>query len=346
MPLTQAPVHPRRYRLHLAAVLCASSLGMAGCAVWAPPPMTAALQAQAVGGDQSGHVREQAELSAVPFQPLDPVAQARHCGPQALAMALAYAGQSVDLNQLTRSTYLPARGGSLQVEVLAAARRSGGFVVPVGGGLQGLIEAIDAGQPVLLLQNLGLPRWPSWHYAVLVGYDRLKREFVLRSGEEERQTLSWATFEHTWTRAGQWAVVVLAPGQLPPTPSTRATPAALRRAALDFEAVAPPLATAAVWRSLKRRWPEDLVATVGLGNSLLAAGHTEAAADLLRQEAPRSESVVLWNNLAQVELARGDRASARDAAVQALQRSEGPQARWRATVQATLRAIDAEPAPR
>ena len=150
MPLTQAPVHPRRYRLHLAAVLCASSLGMAGCAVWAPPPMTAALQAQAVGGDQSGHVREQAELSAVPFQPLDPVAQARHCGPQALAMALAYAGQSVDLNQLTRSTYLPARGGSLQVEMLAAARRSGGFVVPVLESILS-VDSVSAAMSAILI---------------------------------------------------------------------------------------------------------------------------------------------------------------------------------------------------
>ena len=83
--------------------------------------------------------------------------------------------------------------------------RQGAVATKLPGELPALLQEVAAGHSVVVLQNLGLDFAPRWHYAVLVGYDRLKREFVLRSGEEERQTLSWATFEHTWTRAGQWA---------------------------------------------------------------------------------------------------------------------------------------------
>ena len=83
-------------------------------------------------------------------------------------------------------------------------------------GLQ-LKPELAAGNPVLVLQNLGLPIAPKWHYAVAIGYDVERRDIILRSGTTERLVMPLSTFEHTWARSGYWGMVTLSPGRLPGT---------------------------------------------------------------------------------------------------------------------------------
>ncbi len=314
------------------ALLCGVLIGLSGCAAWLPPPMTAALQQAA---PRAGPAR--VELDAVPFFPLTDAAQARHCGPQALASTLVAAGLPGDPAALADATYLPARGGSLQIEMLAAARRSGALAVVLPGTLQALLDEIDAGHPVLVLQNLGLGWLPRWHYAVLIGYDQAAREFILRSGNAARQRLPWATFEYTWARASHWAVAVLPPGQLP----AAATAAQAVQAALDFERLAAPADAIRVWRSVLQRWPEQLVAALGLGNKLHALGQDDEAAQVFEAATQRHRSAVLWNNLAQVEISRARWPQAQAALDQALQRAREAEPRWLAEVESTAAALAA-----
>ena len=100
--------------------------------------------------------------------------------------------------------------------------------------------AVVAGEPVLVLQNLGLSWAPSWHYAVAVGYDLDAGTMLLRSGPMQRQELALRTFEHTWKRGGHWAFVTLPPGTLAATASEADATAAL----VAFERSAPPVASA------------------------------------------------------------------------------------------------------
>ena len=68
------------------------------------------------------------ELREVPFFP-----QTQYdCGPAALAMILDAAGAQVVPDDLIEQVYLPARRGSLQVEMLTAPRRHGlvGWQIP------------------------------------------------------------------------------------------------------------------------------------------------------------------------------------------------------------------------
>jgi hypothetical protein len=318
-------------RRTLAALLLGATAGLSGCAAWLPPPMTAALQQAARTGPPA------AELSAVPFFPLTEAAQARHCGPQALASTLVAAGLPGDPLALADATYLPARGGSLQIEMLAAARRSGALAVILPGTLAALFDEIDAGHPVLVLQNLGLAWAPRWHYAVLIGYDQAMREFILRSGNEARQRLPWATFEYTWARAAHWSVVVLPPGRLPASASA----AQGVQAALDFERLAAPVDAVRVWRSVLQRWPDQLVAALGLANGLHAQGHDDAAAQVLETATQRHRSAVLWNNLAQVEISRGRWPQAQAALDQAFKRAREAEPRWLAEVDLTAAALAA-----
>lgn len=309
----------------LLAVALAAALGagLGGCALLADPPQTAALLAAAPAG-----LPAQAERREVPFFPQT----LHHCGPAALATALADVGLPADPQALADAVFLPARDGSLQIEMLAGARRAGAVATRLPPALDAVLREVAAGHAVVVLQNLGLEFAPLWHYAVLVGYDLAAREVVLRSGTTERERLPLRTFEFTWARGGRWAVAVLPPGRLPAT----ATEADALQAALGFERVAPPAQAALAYRALLERWPDDLLAAVGLGNALNAAGDAAGAAQALEQAAARHDSAVVWNNLARLRLALGDAAGARAAAERAVQRADAAEPAWQAAARETL----------
>ena len=123
-----------------------------------------------------------AELASIPF-----FAQERYqCGPAALAMLLAAAGMAITPDELMPQVYVPEREGSLPPEMLAAARRNGALAMTIAPRLADLLTEVSAGNPVLVLQNLSLPIFPLWHYAVVIGFDLDKGELLLHSGTTER----------------------------------------------------------------------------------------------------------------------------------------------------------------
>ncbi len=303
---------------------------LSGCAWLADPPQTAALKLAAPAG-----LPPRLERTQVPFFPQTQ----HHCGPAALATALADVGLPADPQALADAVFLPAREGSLQIEMLGAARRSGALATRLPGELSALLQELAAGHAVVILQNLGLAMAPQWHYAVLVGYDLADATLVLRSGTTERETMSLRTFEHTWARGGHWAVAVLPPGRLPAT----AREADALEAAIGFERTAPPAQAALAYRSLLARWPGNLLAGIGLGNARVGAGDIAGAAAAFAEVAERHDSAVAWNNLARIRLSQGDAAGARAAAMRALRRAEAAEPAWLAAARETLAA--AGPAP-
>ena len=62
-----------------------------------------------------------AEIADVPFH----AQRTRECGPASLASVLEWSGSSAGPDQLVSEVFVPAREGSLQVGLLAAARRHG-----------------------------------------------------------------------------------------------------------------------------------------------------------------------------------------------------------------------------
>jgi len=267
---------------------------------------TLALRRQAPPGLARRH-----ELADVPFFPQTE----HHCGPAALATVLRHIGLDVSPAQLAEPLYLPARTGTLQVEMLAGARRQGSVATRIPPTLDAALREVQAGHPVLVLQNLGLSWAPLWHYAVLVGHDLDRGEVLLRSGTTRREVLAMSTFEHTWQRSGGWAFVALPPGDWPGT----AQEAAVVEAAVGHERVAPPRVAVLVYRSALQRWPANLSLAMGLGNSLHAAGDLGAAAQAFEAAADRHDSAAAWVNLASTRLDQGQA----DAALQAAQRAVG-----------------------
>jgi tetratricopeptide (TPR) repeat protein len=241
------------------------------------------------------------------------------CGPASLAMVMTAAGVSVQPEALVEQVYLPARKGSLQVEMLAATRRRGLFAFSLQPSVRALLQEVSAGHPVLVLQNLSLPLVPVWHYAVVIGYDLERNTITLHSGETERLEMSLFTFERTWARGNYWAMLALSPGVLP----VSADAAAVARSAAALEA-SHPAAARRVYAVAAQRWPLDAPLQLGLGNSAYADKDVPAAVAAYKTAvALQPDYADAWNNLAQAQLDWGNRAAAAEAITEAV-RLGGP----------------------
>ncbi len=254
---------------------------LAGCA--------APLQSQRLGASA---FPDPVELHDVAFFPQEEY----QCGPAALATVLDWAGIEVTPAALAPAVYLPARRGSLQLELLAAARRYGAVPYVLRPALTALLAEIQAGHPVIVFQNLALSWYPKWHYAVVVGFDLARDELVLRSGRSRRHVVPLAVFERTWRRGGYWAMVAMPPERLPRT----AEEAPYLQAVVALERLQRWDEASRAYRAALARWPQSLGAQLGLGNSRYALGDTAGAVAAYRAAvAAHPDAGIAFNNLAQ-----------------------------------------------
>jgi len=279
-------------------------------------------------GRRPASLQARVELTSVPFYPQEEY----QCGPAALATALQAAGIQRTPGQLADQVYLPWRQGSLQVELLGATRRSGAVPYLLRTRMTDLLEEVAAGNPVVVLQDLGWPMLPRWHYAVVVGYDLLDRTVTLRSGTTERLLMSLDAFDRSWEKAGRWAFVTVPADRLPAT----ASEADYVEAATALERVVPAQGLRAL-RTALQAWPANLFARLALGNAAYRQRDLAAARDHYRQAAAdHPQAGDAWNNLAQVLFEQGQRAEA----LRAAQRAVALGGARAGTYAATLRAIE------
>ena len=208
----------RKFSPALAGVFVCAALWLSGCAT----PQVSALATQ-----WPQELPAQVQLSNTPFFAQNDF----ECGPASLAMAFAAAGVPVTPDALVEQVYLPGRKGALQVEMLASTRRNGLLPYVLAPALDAVLREVAAGRPVVVFQNLSLPVYPVWHYAVVIGFDRERNLLHLHSGTSENTEISLYAFERTWERGGYWAMVALQPDVLPAT--AQPDPLALTIAALE-----------------------------------------------------------------------------------------------------------------
>ena len=260
------------------------TLLLSGCASLFP--QTAALRDGLPAG-----LPERVELKSVPFFPQTEY----QCGPAALATALVAAGAKVTPEELVPQVYLPERKGSLQVEMLAAARRHGMVSYLLRPSFEDLLRELAAGNPVVVLQDLS--PLGSWHYAVAVGYDYEEGKLILRSGEEKNLRLSFPAHEFAWMRSGYWAMVALPPERIPATAEEERWLSSI--AALERAGGAQPARVA--YANFLERWPGNTNAAIGLANAHYTLRELPQAESVLREAVRRDPgSVIALNNLAQV----------------------------------------------
>ena len=243
------------------------------------------------------------ELQDTPFFPQE----AWQCGPAALATVLVASGVDVAPEELVGKVYLPERHGSLQLELIAVSRRYQRLPYVLDPELPALLAELQAGRPVLILQNLGLASYPVWHYAVVIGFDAASNRIILRSGDRKRLVMQASRFMHAWELANHWALVTLRPGEFPAT----VTENRYVLAVAALESAGKLDAAARFYTAALTRWPGNSLTMFGLANVYHAQGDPhKAEAQYRRLLTIQPGYAAARNNLAQLLADRGCRSAA------------------------------------
>ncbi|WP_308700958.1 PA2778 family cysteine peptidase [Halomonas ventosae] len=232
------------------------------------------------------------------------------CGPASLAMVLNASGVPAKVDTLIPQVFLPGREGSVQPEMLGTVRRHGRIPFRIDGNLDALLTEIDAGHPVVVMQNLSLPAWPVWHYAVAIGFDLDEETLILHSGMEPERLESFKRFDATWARSDRWAFVALPPGKLPATTDAQAALDAIA----DFERVQGAKTALPAWDAFVARHPTQAMGHFALGNARHASGDSQSAIEAFEDAVKADPDLaVAWLNLGLLQQEMGKADQARDA---------------------------------
>jgi Peptidase_C39 like family/Tetratricopeptide repeat len=263
-----------------------------GCALLIPP------QYNALKEQRPPELPSRVELTEVPF-----FAQEEYqCGPAAIAMVMNAAGAKVTPEEMVEQVYLPARQGSLQVEMLVAPRRHGLIAYELEPKLTDVLREVAAGTPVVVLENYRYRWWPLLHYAVVIGYDLDEGEIIRRSGPRLRQTMPFPVFEYVWIDEDYWAMVVVPPDRVPVT----ATEPRYAQAVAALEKSGHIGNAHIAYNAMLKRWPSSLGGLMGRGNTAYALKDLDTAESAFRQAArDHPDAPAAFNNLAHILAERG-----------------------------------------
>lgn len=153
---------------------------------------------------------DRVEINAVPFFR----GKAFQSGPNSLASMLTVHGVQTTPGLLEKPLKLPGAESKLDQSMPNLAREYGFVVYPVDHQFTDLLAQVSAGYPVLLRFNDGSLWWKEQRYGVLVGFNQNLRTVLLYTGMG-RLTVSFDEFTSDWNSAGNWAVLVQSPRQLP-----------------------------------------------------------------------------------------------------------------------------------
>ncbi|SNY95850.1 PA2778 family cysteine peptidase [Halomonas sp. hl-4] len=287
--------------------------------------LTACASAPQLRDSTEQRLPRQSELSDVPFY-----AQTEYqCGPAALAMVLNHQGVDTDIETLIPQVFIPDREGSVQPEMLATVRRHERLAFPIRGSFDDLLAHLAAGDPVVVMQNLSLPVYPMWHYAVAIGYDLDDETLTLHSGEIERHTMSFSRFDATWARTDRWGFVVAKPGTLPEGITARNAVNAISA----YEEAHGPEAALSSWQAMVERYPDNAVAQFALGNAYYADQQPEKALNAFQVATERDPQMgAAWLNIGLLQLQNEQPEAAREA----LDKAASIEGSWQARAQEVL----------
>ncbi|MDX1811062.1 MAG: PA2778 family cysteine peptidase [Gammaproteobacteria bacterium] len=258
----------------------------------------------------------QYELKDVPFFPQEEY----QCGPASLATLLTTKHISVTPEELKSKVYLPQRKGSLQLEMIASVRQYDLVPYVLKPELSDLFTEVIAGNPVLVLQNLGLDWFPVWHYAVVVGFNMQTQEVILRSGTTQRQLTDMSVFERTWARSNRWAMVIVAPNQTPAT----ANELDFLKSAAKFEKIGKFKLAEQAYNAALIKWPKSLNIRLALANNYYSLKDYEQAERILKEAIEiHPDSMIAHNNLAHILMVQNKLLPALSMAKKALELAGG-----------------------
>lgn len=172
----------------MAAVLLLLAVLLTGCAGRLPtafaPPVGAA------------------RLANVPFFP-----QVEYqCGPASLAGVLNYYGKRITPEEVAQAIFRDNIRGTVTLDMVLYARERGFAARWFNGSVGEIVEAINAGSPLIVMVDYGFSVVSRNHYMVVVGYD--SRGIVANSGTSRETHIAWSDFLPVWERANRWTLSI------------------------------------------------------------------------------------------------------------------------------------------
>lgn len=153
---------------------------------------------------------DRVEINSVPFFR----GKVYQSAPFALASMLTVHGVQTTPGLLEKPLKLPAAEDKLEQNMLTLAREYGFVVYPTDRQFPDLLAQVSAGYPVMVRFCDGSLWWKEQRYGVLVGFNQNKRTVLIYTGMG-RLTVSFDEFTSDWNNAGNWAILVQSPRQLP-----------------------------------------------------------------------------------------------------------------------------------
>lgn len=191
------------------------------------------------------------------------------CGSTSIEMVSSY-WQSITsyvphltLEELDERTLIPEKGGTLQIELISAARANGLIVYPLEPTFNALLSELAEQHPVIVLVNRSFSWYPLWHYAPITGYDAKTQTVLMHFADKPNEAMPIGTFAALWERSGNWGVVLLPPEELPLT----ASPKKFLRSAYDLEKTGMIDEAITAYETAIKRWPDDIPTLFALGNA-------------------------------------------------------------------------------
>lgn len=321
---------PKSIRLLLVTLALSGAVLLSGCAALIP-------QSEEIRQNRPADLPPAIELTKAPFFPQKEF----ECGPASLATSLVYFGAKVTPEELAEQVYIPERKGSLQVEMMASARRNGMVAYQIAPSFLDMLREVAAGIPVIVLMDFGVFPFSLWHYAVVIGYDMEKSDVILRSGVNERVVMPYGLLEYLWKDSKYWALVTPPPAKIPAT----ATEPNYLKAVVALEGAGKKVEAREGYAAMLKRWPDSLGAGIGLANADYALGDLKQAEAVLRRMVDRHpDQAVAYNNLAHTLFDQGRDAEALPLAERAVELGGPHAAAARETLDAISRRLKASSA--
>lgn len=183
------------------------------------------------------------------------------------------------IKELDSRTFIPQKGGTLQIELMAAARANGFVVYELEPNIDALVTELSSGHPVIVLVNRSFAWYPLWHYAPVTGYDAQTQRLLIHFANEANEAVSLNTFGAIWKRSENWGVVLLAPGQLPAT----ATPRKFLSCVYELEKLGMAKEAISSYEAAHVRWPQDVEILFALGNAYYGLHQVSKAEEMYRK---------------------------------------------------------------
>lgn len=219
-----------------------------------------------------------------------------YCGPATLSMAFNYYGLEKDQEEISKDVFLKDNEGTYQTVMTQEIRKNGFFAINIKT-YEEMVKEINNDSPVIVFHNLGFDWYPLWHYTVVYGHDLDNKVLYVHSGDEKAKKWDMDKFERSWKRGGYWAVVVNPVDKISVTGSEMEH----MRSAAFIEAYHGAEKARIAYEKILEKWPESVMANIGLGNVYLKENKKEMALKFyLTAEKLDPQNKVVQNNISHV----------------------------------------------